>query len=78
MQIINRLNDNIHFFLIKYLVIIINNLTFADDGNCLNSNHLYPEDTLFIVMGLVFYICKDFPFHLFSPNVAKVGLNVTD
>lgn len=29
-------------------------------------------------MGLVYYICKDFPFHLFSPNVAKVGLNVTD
>lgn len=59
-----------HFFLIKYLVIIINNLTFVDDGNCLNSNHLCPEDTLLIVMGLVSCIHRNFSSYLSDPNVA--------
>lgn len=49
------------FFNVKCLVIIRNNLTFADDGNCLNSNHLCPEDTLFTVMGLVSVIRTVFP-----------------
>ena len=58
------------FFNIKYLVIIRNNLTFADDGNCLNSNHLCPEDTLFTVMGLVSVIRTVFSLYSFDPNIA--------
>lgn len=69
-QIIRRLTDYMHFFNVKCLVIIRNNLTFADDGNCLNSNHLCPEDTLFIVMGLVSFIRTVFPFYLSDPNIA--------
>ena len=70
MLIIGRLTDYIHFFNVKHLVIIRNNLTFADDGNCLNSNHLCPEDTLFTVMVLVSVIRTVFPLYLFDPNVA--------
>ena len=70
MIIIRRLTDYIRFVTVKHLVIIRNNLTFADDGNCLNSNHLCPEDTLFTVMGLVSVIRTVFPLYLFDPNVA--------
>nr|DAN45516.1 MAG TPA: hypothetical protein [Caudoviricetes sp.] len=69
-RIIRLLSDYLHFFNVKYLVIIRNNLTFADDGNCLNSNHLCPEDTLFTVMGLVSVIRTVFSLYSFDPNIA--------
>ena len=77
-RIIRLLSNYLHFFNVKCLVIIRNNLTFADDGNCLNSNHLCPEDTLFTVMGLVSVIRTVFSLYSFDPNIAWIGPIFTD